>query len=133
FKTVFMSKIPYANETRDAELSELVKASMAHSSKETKFEERVLNFILGKFGLKAITPKLEEWYVTSFEDILKELKKQKVSLSQVDEFNLYEFIEVKKEEMIEFKRKSELLHEQLNEKVVELYGLAPEEKKMIFR
>lgn len=132
FKTIFMSKIPYANETRDAGLSELVKASMAHSREETKFEERVLSFILGKFGLKMITPKLEEWYVTPFEEILKEFKKQKVTLSQVDEFNMYEFIEAKKEELFEFNRKSELLHEQLNDKVVELYGLAPEEKQLIF-
>src|SRR5690606_8609725 len=121
FKTVFMSKIPYANETKDAELSNLVKASMAHSEEETKFEERVLRFILSKFNLKLITPKLNEWYITPFEEILKELKKQKVSLSQVDEFNLYEFIEAKKEELLDFNRKSASLHEQLNDKVVELY------------
>ncbi|MEK5078032.1 hypothetical protein MKX73_03370 [Solibacillus sp. FSL W7-1436] len=105
---------------------------MAHSEEETKFEERVLRFILSKFNLKLITPKLNEWYITPFEEILKELKKQKVSLSQVDEFNLYEFIEAKKEELLDFNRKSASLHEQLNDKVVELYGLTPEEKQLIF-
>lgn len=131
FKTVFMSKIPYANETKDADLSNLVKESMAHSKEETVFEEQVLHFILEKFGLKVITPKLEKWYITSFEDILKEFKNQKVTLSQNDEFDLYKFIEMKKSELVKFGEKSIELHSQLNQKVIELYGLMPEEEQLV--
>lgn len=132
FKTVFMSKIPYVNESKDSELSDLVKESMALSKEETALEQQVSHFMEGKFGLDKITNNIDKWPYISFEDLLKEFKKQKVTLSQNDEFELYKFIEMKKNELKKYQEKSSVLHTQLNDKVVELYGLTREEKQIIF-
>lgn len=131
FKTVFMTKIPYVNAMGDSEVADLVKTSMEISNQVTQSENKVVFFLVKKFGLKKVNEKIEEWYVTPLEDLLKEFKKQKVKLSQIEEFNLFEFIEVKKEELEQLMAKWDAINKQIDEKVTKLYGITLEEKQMI--
>lgn len=131
FKTVFMTKIPYVNAIGDSEIADLVKKSMELSTKETELEKKVTSFIVKKFGLKSVNQKIEEWYITPLEELLKEFKKQKIKLSQVDEYNFNEFIEVKKDELEKIFKSWETIHKELDEKVTKLYGITSQEKQMI--
>lgn len=131
FKTVFMTKIPYVNATEDSEIADLVKMSMDLSNAVTELENKVVSFIMRKFGLKTVPKKIEEWHITSLEEFLKELKKQKIKLSQLEEFELNDLIEVKKEELKEMGRKGDSIHTKIDEKVTNLYGITAEEKQLI--
>ncbi|MFJ7308824.1 Eco57I restriction-modification methylase domain-containing protein [Peribacillus frigoritolerans] len=131
FKTVFMTKIPFVNAKGDSELADLVKTSMDLSNQITQFEVKVVSFMVKKFGLKTVNEKIEEWYVTSLEELLKEFKKQKIKLSQVDEFNLFEFIEVKKDELAQLLNRWDAINIKIDEKVTKLYGITAEEKLLI--
>jgi len=131
FKTVFMAKIPYVDAVGDSEIADLVKESMELSDKETQIENKVVSFIVKKFGIKTVNQKIEEWYITSLEDLLKEFKKQKIKLSQIDEFNFNEFIEQKKDELEQINKYWNSIHKKLDEKVTSLYGITVEEKQMI--
>ncbi|RFU60737.1 Eco57I restriction-modification methylase domain-containing protein [Peribacillus glennii] len=131
FKTVFMTKIPYVNATGDNEIAQLVKLSMHISNNVTHFENKVVFFLVKRFGLKTVNQKVEEWYITPIEELLAEFKKQKVKLSQIDEFNLFEFIETKKVELERLMTEWDSISKKIDEKVTHLYGITAEEKQMI--
>lgn len=131
FKTVFMTKIPYVDAMGDSEIADLVKLSIDVSNKVTELENKMVTFIVKRFGLKTVSSKIEEWYLTSLEELLKELKKQKVKLSQLEAFELNDLIEVKKEELKEIIRQWDSIHTKIDEKVTNLYGITLEEKNLI--
>ena len=131
FKKVFMTKIPYVDAIGDSEIADLVKLSIDVSNKVTELENKMVTFIVKRFGLKTVSPKIEEWYLTSLEEFLKELKKQKVKLSQLEAFELNDLIEVKKEELKEIIRQWDSIHTKIDEKVTSLYGITVEEKNLI--
>ncbi|MFA1710257.1 Eco57I restriction-modification methylase domain-containing protein [Peribacillus frigoritolerans] len=131
FKTVFMKKIPYIKTMGNNEIAELVKESMELSNKEIILENKVVSFIMKKFSLNAVSTKIEEWYITPLPELLNELKKQKVKLSQLEEYDFNEFIEAKKGELEQIFISWESIHKKLDEKVTNLYGISEEEKQMI--
>ncbi|MGG3401207.1 hypothetical protein ABER90_10150 [Bacillus paranthracis] len=126
-----MTKIPYVDAIGDSEIADLVKLSIDVSNKVTELENKMVTFIVKRFGLKTVSPKIEEWYLTSLEEFLKELKKQKVKLSQLEAFELNDLIEVKKEELKEIIRQWDSIHTKIDEKVTSLYGITVEEKNLI--
>lgn len=131
FKTVFMTKIPYVNVKGDDTVEKLVKESMKQSIIEEEFMKSIENYIINKYNIRDIKQIIEKWYMSSFQDILKTLKKQKAKLSQDDEYQFYEFIEKKKNELNQIKDKGAILHQGLDDKVIELYGITSEEKNII--
>lgn len=80
-----------------------------------------------KFELEILPKKLQDWYLLSYKDFIKELAKKKVtlSLSQEAEWESYFMDEAKK--VIELKTTIDATDKAIDKMVYELYGLSSEE------
>ncbi|WP_309607761.1 Eco57I restriction-modification methylase domain-containing protein [Flavobacterium sp.] len=87
--------------------------------------------ILRKFELTDLPKKLQDWYLLTYPDFIKELAKKKVkfSLSQENEWEDFFLAEAKK--VLEIKNKIDATDKAIDEMVYELYGLSEEEIKIV--
>ena len=84
-----------------------------------------------EFQLENLPKKLQDWYLLSYADFIKELEKQKVklSLSQKAEWEDYFTIEATK--VNEIKNQINLTDKAIDTMVYELYGLSKEEIEIV--
>ena len=84
-----------------------------------------------EFALDSLPKKLENWYLLSFGDFIKELEKKKVklSLSQKAEWEDYFLQESKK--ALALKTDIETTDTEIDQMVYELYGLTKEEIEIV--
>jgi hypothetical protein len=84
-----------------------------------------------EFALNSLPKKLQDWYLLSFGDFIKELDKKKVklSLSQKAEWEDYFLQESKK--ALEFKNSIDNTDKEIDVMVYELYGLNEKEIKIV--
>jgi len=84
-----------------------------------------------EFGLDSLPKKLQDWYLLSFTEFIKELEKKKVklSLSQKGEWEDYFLQESKK--ALELKNNIDTTDKEIDQMVYELYGLTNEEIKIV--
>jgi len=99
-----------------------------------KFHESInkfLRFIESSYQPKKLSTKLSTFYDLSFSDFVKELKKQKVSLSKQDEFELMDLFEVQKAKALGLQQEIEQTDKEIDRMVYELYGLTEEEIRIV--
>jgi len=86
-----------------------------------------LRFLDASFHPKTLSAKLETFYTLDFGDFVQELKKQKVTLSKQDEFELLSFFEDQKTQAAALRQEIEKTDKEIDKMVYELYGLTEEE------
>jgi type I restriction-modification system DNA methylase subunit len=84
-----------------------------------------------KFALEEISKKLQEWYLLSYSDFIKELgkKKVKLSLSEEAEWETYFTAEAKK--ALELKSQIDKTDKEIDQMVYALYELTEDEIKIV--
>ncbi len=102
----------------------LTKEIQEHSQKFQRTIQR-------KFGLDELPKKLQDWYLLSYSEFIKELTKKKVklSLSQESEWEDYFMQESKK--ALELKSQIDNTDKDIDKMVYELYGLTDEEIEIV--
>ena len=84
-----------------------------------------------KFALKTLSKKLEDWYLLSFTDFVKELKKKKIKLSLSEEAEWEDYFLVEQQKALELKAKIDTTDKEIDQMVYELYGLTEEEIEIV--
>ncbi len=107
--------------------SKLLELSQQLRGKVNKF----LKFLGSSYGLGKLSKKLEAFYNLSFNDFVKELKKQKVSLSKKDEFELMDLFEKQKARIFEIHHAIKATDKEINNMVYQLYELTENEIQLI--
>jgi len=92
---------------------------------------KFLGRLQGTFELEKLTTKLQKFYELSFADFVKELSKNKVKLSLKDQDEWEEYFEGYKIEIVELKSKIDACDKQIDEMVLDLYGLSEEERGVV--
>lgn len=92
---------------------------------------KFIHFIKSSYSPKNISKKLKDFYTLEFEDFLSELKKQKVSFSKKDEYELMELFESEKNKVMDLKRQIDQADREIDQMVYELYGLTEDEIKIV--
>jgi type I restriction-modification system DNA methylase subunit len=84
-----------------------------------------------KFEIETLPKKLQDWYLLSYTDFIKELGKLKIklTLSQEAEWEDYFIPEAKK--MLDIKNEINATDKAIDKMVYELYGLTPEEIEIV--
>lgn len=84
-----------------------------------------------KFALTELSKKLQDWYLLSYAEFIKELgkKKIKLSLSEEAEWETYFTTEAKK--TLELKAQIEKTDKEIDQMVYALYELTDEEIKIV--
>lgn len=80
---------------------------------------------------KGLLGKLKDFYTLSFNEFIRELKKQKVSLTKKYEFELMDVFEQEKDKILTLKSEIKNTDKEIDKMVYELYGLTEEEVKIV--
>ena len=84
-----------------------------------------------KFELIDLTKKLEDWYLLSFSDFIKELTKKKIKLSLSEEAEWEEYFNLEAKKTLELKSKIDATDKEIDQMVYKLYDLTEEEIKIV--
>jgi len=84
-----------------------------------------------KFGLEELSNKLKDWYMNSYEELIKELSKKKIKLSLAVEAEWEDYFIEESKKALEIKAKIETTDKEIDQMVYELYGLTEEEIRII--
>ena len=85
------------------------------------------NSINRKFNLESLSNKLEDWYLLSYSDFIKELAKKKIKLSLSDEAEWEEYFNTESKKALELKSKIDATDKEIDQMVYKLYDLTEEE------
>lgn len=123
--------LPDCTLTEKNELGEKVKVLSVITKELQELTQRFQRTMQRKFELEDMSKKLQEWYLLSYADLIKELgkKKTKLSLSQEAEWEDYFVQESKK--ALELKAKIDSTDNEIDRMVYELYELTEEEIKIV--
>jgi hypothetical protein len=80
-----------------------------------------------KFNLEDLPKKLQDWYVLSYSDFIKELAKKKVKLSLSEEAEWEDYFETESKKAQDLKAQIDATDKAIDAMVYELYGLSDEE------
>ena len=89
------------------------------------------SLLKSKYSLEKISKKLQNWHELKFGDFLKELKKQKVQLSIVEEAEWMQYFKEQKEKVQNLKREIDKTDKEIDQMIYELYGLTEDEIKIV--
>lgn len=90
-----------------------------------------INYFRGKFALQKITRNLESWHTLEFTDFIKELGKQKVSLSSTDEYDFKPLFDREKNVCVWLQMQITKTDAEIDKMVYALYGLSKEEVRVV--
>lgn len=84
-----------------------------------------------KFNLEDLPKKLQDWYVLSYADFIKELAKKKVKLSLSEEAEWEDYFETESKKAQDLKAQIDATDKAIDAMVYELYGLSEEEIEIV--
>jgi type I restriction-modification system DNA methylase subunit len=84
-----------------------------------------------KFGLKEISNKLQEFYLLTYNEFIKELAKKKIKLSLAEEAEWEEYFNTEAKKALELKSKIDATDKEIDQMVYRLYDLTEEEIKIV--
>ncbi len=80
-----------------------------------------------KFNLEDLPKKLQDWYLLSYSDFIKELAKKKVKLSLSEEAEWEDYFMQESKKVLALKNEIDATDKAIDTMVYELYGLSEEE------
>jgi len=84
-----------------------------------------------KFELEKLSKKLQEWYLLSFLDFVKELKKKKIKLSLSEEAEWEDYFLQESKKALELNTNIDTTDKEIDAMVYELYGLNKDEIEIV--
>ena len=82
-----------------------------------------------KFNLEDLPKKLQDWYLLTYSEFIKELAKKKVKLSLSEEAEWEDYFETESKKAQDLKAQIDKTDKEIDQMVYELYGLSEEEIK----
>ena len=84
-----------------------------------------------KFNLEDLPKKLQDWYLLSYSEFIKELAKKKVKLTLSEEAEWEDYFEVESKKAQALKAQIDKTDKEIDQMVYELYGLSEEEISIV--
>ena len=101
---------------------------MISSNKELQEQtQKYQRSLKRKFELNDLPKKLEDWYLLSYADFIKELAKKKIKLSLSDEAEWEEYFNTESKKALELKSQIDETDKEIDQLVYKLYDLTEEE------
>ncbi|HOB24834.1 MAG TPA: N-6 DNA methylase [Kaistella sp.] len=119
--------IPEINSDQNRELSNSVVIINELSYEKNKSVHKFQRNLQREFSLETLSKKLKNWQDLSYADFLKELAKQKVTLSLSQKSEWEDYFEKEKKKVLEIKSQIDATDKEIDQMVYELYGLTEEE------
>ncbi len=84
-----------------------------------------------KFNLEELSGKLQNWYLLSYTEFIKELSKKKIKLSLSEEAEWEDYFMEESKKALEIKHQIAKTDKEIDQMVYKLYGLTEEEIKIV--
>jgi hypothetical protein len=124
-----LGNVPVKNISTSHKLPFIEKADLMLSLNKDLQEQsqKFQRTIQRKFSLEDLPKKLQDWYVLSYADFIKELAKKKVKLSLSEEAEWEDYFETESKKAQDLKAQIDATDKAIDAMVYELYGLSEEE------
>ena len=131
--TGFMESFPFIipeKETQDCFIQIYdVRVSLTKQLHESS--QKFYRSLERKFELTELTKKLQDWYLLSYADFIKELSKKKIKLSLSEEAEWESYFTTEAKKVLELKFQIEKTDKEIDQMVYELYDLTEDEIKIV--
>lgn len=133
FNTTFLNPFPVPEiyEINKFNFADLGKLNINNTSLFQEISQKFQRTIQRKFEIDELPKKLQEWYLLSYKDFIKELSKKKVSLSLSQEAEWEDYFLSEQQNAVATKNQIIATDKQIDAMVYELYGLSKEEIEII--
>ena len=133
FRRDKVSTIPISNNFSNVEVN-LTILSQNMIEFTTEFNEKIDRFLRSierEFNLQELSKKLQDWYLLTYGDFIKEFAKKKVALSLSQKAEWEDYFTQEQRKAIELKNKIDTTDKEIDSMVYELYGLTKEEIEIV--
>ena len=126
-KTINIKKIPFLQAANQQPFIEKADIMLSLNKELQELSQKFQRTLQRKFELQDLPKKLEEWYLLSYSDFIKELTKKKIKLSLSDEAEWEEYFNTESKKALELKSKIDATDKEIDQMVYKLYELTEEE------
>ena len=130
-KVIYVDRLPIIIDTNTTPYVDLVNDIIKENQEVDNQIDKFIKFLTQIYNPKQISNKLKVFHHLEFSEFVKELKKQKVKLTDTQKFELMELFDKQKDMITASLKKVVELEEKLNKMVYKLYKLTPEEIELI--
>ena len=133
YKLQYLEKIPLKmisvieKEPFVKKVDEMILLTDELHTQSNKFQRTIQR----KFEIDKLPKKLQDWYLLSFDDFIKELNKKKINLSLSEESEWEEFFNKESMKALEILNSISEVDKEIDKMVYDLYGLTKEEIEII--
>ena len=118
--------VPQASEEQSAVLAQLAKSRTQFTADMQNLTSKFTRSIQRKFNVEKLTNKLQDWYLLTYPEFIKELNKQKVKLSLSEEAEWEEYFNLEKQKAQTLKSEIDETDRRIDALVAGLYGVVEE-------
>ena len=127
-KNTNIKKISTVNQLKFVDLANNKKnRTVLLISESQKFQRTIQR----KFNFEDLPKKLQDWYLLTYTDFIKELAKKKVKLSLAEEAEWEDYFNIEASKALQLKQSINATDIEIDAMVYELYGLTAEEIKIV--
>ena len=119
--------VPDTTENLAAEADKMLSLNKDLQEIVQKFQRTIQR----KFGLDDLSNKLQDWYMLTYSDFIKELGKKKIKLSLSGEAEWEDYFLQESKKALEIKHQIDSTDKEIDQMVYALYGLTEEEIKIV--
>jgi hypothetical protein len=132
-KIIYIDPLPIKKISLQEQNSFIEKADLMLSLNKNLQEQshKFQKTIKRKFELETLSKKLQDWYLLSYADFVKELAKLKIKLTLSQEAEWEDYFIPEAEKMLDIKNEIDATDKTIDKMVYELYGLTPGEIEIV--
>ena len=123
--------IPYISETLQQNFIENADHMLSLNKEFHESAHKFQRTIKRKFNLEELPGKLQNWYLLTYSDFIKELGKKKIKLSLSDEAEWEDYFLQESKKALEIKHQIDITDKEIDQMVYALYGLTEDEIKIV--
>ena len=123
--------IPKVNQFNQKPFIEKTDLIISLNKELNNISQKFQRTLQRNFEIDTLSKKLQEWYLLSYNEFLKELSKKKVKLSLEDEGRWEDFFISESKKTLEIKGSIEITDKEIDKMVYQLYNLTDDEIEII--
>ncbi|MET3731140.1 Eco57I restriction-modification methylase domain-containing protein [Moheibacter stercoris] len=131
FRRPYVETIPIKIPNNKFEFEKLSEYLIKYNNQLQEQSQRFQRTIQRKFELEDLPKKLQEWYLLSYAEFIKELAKKKIKLSLSEEAEWEDYFTTEAKKVLAIKNQIDTTDKEIDKMVYQLYGLTDEEIEII--
>ena len=130
-KADYLKKLKFPKSIKESNIGNVAMQMGIYNSELFEFSKQFQRSIERKFELMELSNKLQDWYLLSYAEFIKELAKKKIKLSLSEEAEWETYFTTEAKKALELKLQIEKTDKEIDQMVYALYELTEDEIKIV--